>query len=76
MQQQGAIPSPSSSAEQLLNAVRLTNHPLGTPSHLSSFVINTLFNALMAAAFNSSDAKSTHNKLAIWFRSYRYVQLP
>ena len=68
--------SPTSPVEQLLSAVRETRHPLGSPSHLTTFVITTLFNALVAATLLPSNIASetqAHDKLAIWFKSYRYV---
>ncbi len=66
--------SPDSSAEVLLGVVRQTRYPLGSPFHLSSFVINTFFNSLVGSSFLVSDDSSQdtqYRRLEVWFNSYR-----
>ena len=68
-------PSPTSIADTFLISVKENAHPLGnvgnpignSPTYVSSFVINTLFNALTVACLSGPDTQ----KLDLWFISYR-----
>ncbi len=66
----------ASTAKPLLDAVkknRKGHDPMQSASHLTSFVINTLFNALVNSILQPQDKleKDKHDKLAIWFEAYR-----
>ena len=64
---------------QLMDVVQKTQHPLGTPEHLSTFVIGHLFNALVGAALgqiktpNSCELVNNPEKMLMWYKAYRYV---
>jgi len=65
-------PSMRGTSQEFITAVRLTPHPLGTPEHLSSFVVNTLFNAIVGSIYGPDSSEVTVlEKTAIWFRAYR-----
>ena len=59
--------SKSASTRELLDSVRQSHHPLYSPSHLSSFVINTLFNVIVGAVYSTLERQ----KFVVWFNSYR-----
>ena len=59
-------------SQEFITAVRLTPHPLGTPEILSSFVVNTLFNAIVGSIYGQdSSAVTVLEKTAVWFRAYQ-----
>ena len=65
-------PSVRRTSQEFIDAVHLTPHPLGTPEHLSSFVVNTLFNAIVGSTYGHDSSEVTVlEKTAIWFRAYR-----
>lgn len=43
---------------------------LGSPAHLSDFVITTLFEALLGSTYSAS---SQDGRLKVWFKSYRDI---
>ena len=70
-------PQVVSPTKKLLEVVQQTQHPLGTPEHLSAFVVNHLFNALVGAAFGqklptSPQLVSHPEKMLTWYKAYRY----
>ena len=71
-------PLVASPTKQLVDVVQETKHPLGTPEHLSAFVVGHLFNALVGAAFGQKSPSSPNlinnpDKMLMWYRAYRYV---
>ena len=72
-------PLVASPTKELLDVVQRTQHPLGTPEHLSAFVISHLFNALVNTAFCNAQSSTPQNlasspeKLIMWYKAYRYV---
>ena len=72
-------PLVTSPSMQLVDVVQKTQHPLGTPEHLSAFVVGHLFNALVGAAFgqikapNSCELVNNPEKMLMWYKAYRYV---
>ena len=66
-----------SPTKQLVDVVHKTRHPLGSPEHLSAFVVGHLFNALVGAAFGqcksptSRELVSNPAKMKMWYRAYR-----
>ena len=64
-------PLPSSPSHQFLAAVKDNPGILGTPEHLATFVIETLFSALVSSAYQVDSASSTYDKLTLWFKAYR-----
>lgn len=72
-------PLVTSPSKELVNVVHKTQHPLGSPEHLSAFVIGHLFNALVGAAFGqrlsptSQELVSNPAKMLTWYKAYRYV---
>ena len=51
--------------QQLVSAIQ-TQNPLGTPEHIATFLVNTLFSAIV-------EAKDVSEKMTVWFKAYRYV---
>ena len=54
-------------------------HPLETPEHTPTFVINLIFSVLMGATFtfrlhNTLESISNHEDMLIWYNTYRYVR--
>ena len=71
-------PLVTSPTKQLVDAVHATRHPLGTPDHLSAFVVGHLFNGLVGAAFRHKSPTSPNlvnnpDKMLMWYKAYRYV---
>jgi len=65
-------PSMRETSQEFITAVRLTPHPLGTPEILSSFVVNTLFNAIVGSIYGQdSSAVTVLEKTAVWFGAYQ-----
>ena len=64
---------------QLVDVVQKVEHPLGTPQHISAFVIGHLFNALVCAAFgqvkapNSQEFVNNRGEMMMWYKEYRYM---
>jgi hypothetical protein len=57
---------------QLFDTVKRSQHPLGSPAHLSNFVIKTLFDSLISAVpLKDSDSVVADSALMIWFETYR-----
>ena len=56
-------------SQQLASGIHLTQNPLGTPKHIATFVVNTLFNAIVEAT-NQNMAK-VPEKMMVWFKAYR-----
>ena len=50
-------------------------NPLGTPEHIATFVVNTLFNVILGATYGAAygpDVSSTEpKKITVWFETYR-----
>ena len=71
----------ASPTKELVNVVQQTRHPLGTPEHLSAFVVSHLFNALVGAAYSQAKSPSPQElasnpeKLLEWYKAYRYVHI-
>ena len=62
------------SYQQLVSAVHLTDaqNPLGTPEHIATFVVNTLFSAITGSIYGLDVSKATvAEKITIWFKAYR-----
>ena len=72
-------PLVASPTRELVDIVQKTQHPLGTPEHLSAFVVGHLFNALVGAAFGSTVSSTSQelvtnpDKIQMWYKAYRYV---
>ena len=64
-------PLPSSPSHQFLAAVKDNPGILGTPEHLATFVIETLFSALVGSTYQVDSTTSTRDKLKVWFKAYR-----
>lgn len=71
----------ASPTKELVDVVQQTRHPLGTPEHLSAFVVSHLFNALVGAAYgqakspSSQELVSNPGKMLEWYKAYRYVYI-
>lgn len=69
-------PNKISPSEELLDVVQQTKQPLGTAEHLSAFVVNHLFNALMGAVYGTAKSPNSQcnpEKMLEWCKAYRYV---
>ncbi len=64
-------PLPTSPSRQFISAVRQTQHPLGTPEHLSAFIVNTLFHALVGSTYGPDKLAVILEKMTVWFKAYR-----
>ena len=70
-----------SPTRELVDVVRKTQHPLGSPEHLSAFVVGHLFNALVGAAFGQRSSPTSQAlvsnpvQMLMWYRAYRYMQI-
>ena len=56
-------------SQQLVNAIHLTQNPLGTPKHIATFVVNTLFNAIVEVSIGNM--AKVPEKMMVWFKVYR-----
>ena len=62
-----------------MDVVQKTQHPLGTPEHLSAFVIGHLFNALVGVSYGRAKSPSSEelvtslDKMLMWYKAYRCV---
>ena len=54
----------------LVSAINSYN-PLGTTEHIATFVVNTLFNAILGSAYKPMEVFP--EKITVWFKAYRYV---
>ena len=72
-------PLVASPTRELVDIVQKTQHPLGTPEHLTAFVVGHLFNALVGAAFGSAESSTSPalvtnpDKIQMWYKAYRLV---
>lgn len=70
----------ASSAKPLLDAIKRNGKhcdPMKSTAHLTSFIINTLFDALVnSMSTQDKSEKGKQEKLAIWFEAYRSVIMP
>ena len=46
-----------------------TQNPLGTTEHIATFVVNTLFNAILGSIYDGKEMKP--EKMTVWFKAYR-----
>ena len=54
----------------LVSAINRTPHnPLGTTEHIATFVVNTLFNAILGSAYDTVEVFP--EKMTVWFKAYR-----
>ena len=53
--------------KQLLSVIHPTKNPLGTPEHIATFVVNTLFDAILGATYG----RDIPEKMTVWFKAYR-----
>ena len=61
------IPSPTSITDQWLETVKQVKSLLPGGNHVSSFVVNTLFNVLTVVCLRGPETE----KLDLWSKSYR-----
>ncbi len=67
--------TPISPSRKLLSIVQQTQHPFGSPEHLATFVVTTLFDALAGFLFaNKSSIVNVDANMLIWHNVYRYVK--
>ena len=71
-------PTVTSPTKQLVEVVQQTKHPLGTPEHLSAFVVGHLFSGLVGAAFGQKSPASPRlvnnpDRMLMWYKAYRCV---
>lgn len=64
-------PLESSPSKHLIKIVHETHQPLGTPEHFSTFIIDTLFNALVGTTYGQKTFGELTAKMGIWFKAYR-----
>jgi len=55
--------------KQLLSTIHPTSNPLGTPEHIATFVVNTLFNAILGSTYAGKEMEP--EKMTVWFKAYR-----
>lgn len=53
--------------KQLLSTIHPTSNPLGTPEHIATFVVNTLFDGILGATYD----RYVPEKMTVWFKAYR-----
>lgn len=64
--------TPASPSLKLLSIVQQTQHPFGSPEHLATFVVTTLFDALAGFLFaNEYSVVNANENMLIWHNVYR-----
>ena len=66
--------SQQESYQQLVSATtkQIQQNPLGTPEHIATFVVNTLFNVILGATYGPDVSLTTEpKKMTVWFKTYR-----
>lgn len=64
-------PLPASPTREFISAVKHTQHPFGTPEHLSAFIVDTLFHALVGSTYNPGSLEVQMEKMKLWYKTYR-----
>ena len=65
--------SEQESCQQLVSATtkQTWQNPLGTPEHIATFVVNTLFNVILGATYGPDVFSTEPKKITVWFETYR-----
>jgi len=66
-------PSDMSPSNKLLSIVQQTQHPFGSPEHLATFVVTTLFDALVGFLYPSEGSVNYDDNMIIWHNVFRYL---
>ena len=67
------LASEQESCQQLVSATtkQTQQNPLGTPEHIATFVVNTLFNVILGATYGPGVSSTEPKKITVWFETYR-----
>ena len=66
----GHLLAPTDPEEEALAKATQTQNLLGTPEHIATFVVNTLFAAILEAT--NVSVTTVPEKMRVWFKAYRY----
>ena len=61
---------PTDPKGEILARATQTQNLLGTPEHIATFVVNTLFAAILEAT--NVSVTTVPEKMTVWFKAYRY----